>query len=180
MRPHIPACAALALLLPACADRPKAPPLSADSVYQNDEIGLRFLAPQGWAMQARATLPPGELRKPTILVAYRRGGAARPSEFDLLVGNADESTDLGAFLAEYQVGAGKWAQASAPKAVTVNGRAATQYVLTRTEGKTEVRREATAFLTAGRVYFFLVTYAANDPATRESVRSSIDSIVWTK
>jgi hypothetical protein len=64
--------------------------------------------------------------------------------------------------------------------VTINGAAATRYVLTRKQGKDEIRREATAFRRDGRVYFFLVTFAATDGAVRDAVRTSIDSITWKK
>ena len=37
----------LVLLAAGCADRPKAPPLVTEAVYQNDAIGLRFLTPEG-------------------------------------------------------------------------------------------------------------------------------------
>ena len=56
-----PARAGLALVLAVaaagCSDRPRAPRLSNDPVYQNDAIGLRFLAPEGWTIVSRAAAP---------------------------------------------------------------------------------------------------------------------------
>src|SRR5688572_22928786 len=59
------AVSAVALLALGCSsDRPKAPPLTNEAVYQNDKIGLRFLTPEGWKVTARTDLPPGQLPRP--------------------------------------------------------------------------------------------------------------------
>jgi hypothetical protein len=173
-------CASLLALASACTKRPSAPPLTADAVYQNEEIGLRFLAPEGWQMRSRAIIPPGKLEKPVILVSYQQSKTAKPAEFGVLVSELAADANLGAFLAEYQVGPDKWKTLSAPQPVTVNGMSATHYTMTRMQAKEEMRREATAFRHGDRVYFFLVTFAASDPASRDTIRTSIESIAWTK
>lgn len=166
--------------LAGCSNRPKAPPLTAEAVYQDDEIGVRFLAPSGWAMQSRAVLPEGTLAKPVILVAYERAETEQPAQFSLLAADVPAGTHLDQFLTTHRVGAEQWTVATPPQQVTINGAAATRAVLTRHEEKQEVRREATAFRRGERVYVFLVTFAATDPASRDAVRTSIESITWTK
>jgi hypothetical protein len=180
-RGRILRCGLLVLLAcPGCSHRPAAPPLTAEAVYQNDEIGLRFLAPPGWPMRSRAVLPPGALPRPIVLVSYQRADGEQAAEFGLVAADAAPETGLEQFLAEHRVGSERWAVQSPAQAVTVNGAAATRVVLTHSQGKDETRREVTAFRRGGRLYLFLVTFAASDPASRDAVRTSIDSITWTK
>lgn len=166
-------------LLPACSDQPKAPPLTQESVYQNDAIGLRFLVPAGWTMQSRAMLPSGPLPRPIVIVTYQ-GNGEKPAEFRLLAADLAENTDLPQFLASHPVGADKWPPQSAVEPVTINESQASRFVLTRSQGKDEMRREVTAFRRGERVYFFLVDYAASDAGSRDTVRTSIESVKWKK
>jgi hypothetical protein len=164
-------------LLPACSDRPKAPPLTQESVYQNDAVGLRFLVPAGWTTQSRAVLPSGPLAKPIVLVTYQ-GGGEKPAEFRVLVAELPDNTDLPQFLAGHPVGPDKWAPQSAVEPVTINGVQASRFTLVRSQGKEEVRREVTAFRRGERVYFFLVDFAATDATSRDAVRTAVNSITW--
>ena len=166
-------------LIVACSDRPKAPPLTQESVYQNDSIGLRFLVPAGWTTQSRAVLPTGQLHKPIVVVSYQ-GGAERPAEFRVLVADLSAGADLQQFLTEHRVGGEKWTGQSPIEQLTVNEMQASRFVLTRTQGKEEMRREVTAFRRGERVYFFLVDFAASDAASRDVVRTAINSVTWKK
>jgi hypothetical protein len=169
---------ALLLLVAGCAERPKAPPLVNDTVYHNDKIGLRFLAPEGWSMSSRADLPPGTLPKPIILVGYhsKKGDTA---QLELMAADLPADSDLGKFLVENRIGSAVWTL-QPPEKLTINGVEATRHVLTRTASRGEVRREATAFRRGERVYFFIVTFAANDPAARDAARQCVQSANWTK
>ena len=184
-------CLPLVLLVAAsgCTDRPKAPPLVHEAVYQNDKIGLRFLAPEGWSMSSRADLPSGKLPKPIILVAYQVSRGESPSELEVLVADLPEGSDLGKFLIDQRIGAAAWKLSPGIEKVTINGADATRIVLTTTEtrvgkaGKTnkiEFRREATAFRRGERVYFFIVTFDATDPPARDAARQCVQSATWTK
>jgi hypothetical protein len=166
-------------LLSACSDLPKAPPLTQESVYQNDAIGLRFLVPAGWTMQSRAVLPSGPLPKPIVMVTYQ-GGSEKPAEFRLLVAEVSENADLPQFLAGHPVGPDKWALQAAVEPVAINESQASRFVLTRMQGKEEFRREVTAFRRGERVYFFLVDFAATDAGSRDAVRTAINSVTWKK
>lgn len=170
---------ALALLAAGCSERPKAPPLTAETVFQNEDIGLRFLTPAGWLIQSRATLPPGALAKPVVLVAYQ-GNGEKPADFKLLAIDLPGDADLGQFIADYRVGPEKWTKPAPPETVTVNGVQASRYLLTRTQGKDEHRREVTVFRRGERVYVFLVSFAASDAGSRDAVRTAIASVAWTK
>jgi hypothetical protein len=179
--------ACLLLLACGCQERPKAPPLVNDTVYQNDKIGLRFLAPDGWSVLSRAELPAGALPKPIVLVAYQMGKGDTTSELEVLAADLAEDADLGRFLAEHRIGAAAWTIKSPAETVTINGAAATRFVLTRmdkgskvSKGKGEIRREATAFRRGGRVYFFIVTFVAGDGLARDAARQSVESVTWTR
>jgi len=174
-----PAIAALLVLLaPGCIERPKAPPLVNDTVYQNDRIGLRFLAPDGWALASRADLPSSPLPKPIILVGYHLSRGDNQSELEVLAADLPEDADLGRVLLEHRIGAAVWTQKPPAEAISINGVDANRIHLTRKTDKGEVRREATAFRRGGRVYYFIITFAASDVAARDAARQSVQSVNW--
>jgi hypothetical protein len=150
-----------------------------EAVYQNDKIGLRFLAPEGWTIAMRSELPSGPLPKPVVLVGYVQSKGDKPAELQLLATELPEDKDLGAFLTEFRIGADKWGVKSGPEPVTVNGSAGTRYVMARGAGKNEFHREATAFRRGGRVYFFIITFGVADPDRRDQARKSVESAVWS-
>src|SRR5947207_15518393 len=87
------------LVATACSERPKAPPLSNESVFQNDRVGIRFLAPEGWAMTSRGELPPGNLARPTLIVSYLQTAGEKPATFELLAVDLPEDANLAEYLA---------------------------------------------------------------------------------
>jgi hypothetical protein len=115
-----------------------------------------------------------------ILVSYQQLGVERPAEFTVLSADLPPDADLQAFLIADRVGPDAWTPRPPPGPVTVNGVDATRYLLTRRQGKDEIRREVTAFRRGDRVYFFLVTFATTDETVRAAVRASLESITWTK
>lgn len=177
--PRRPAALLLVALSAGCADRPSAPPLVNEAVYQNAAAGVRFLAPDGWQMLTRAELPPGPLAKPVVLVSYMEPRGEKPGELELVAADLPEGDDLGAFLAGYRIGGEKWAAPPAAEPVSVGGADGTRYTFTRGKKKDEYRREVTAVRRGGRVLFFAVTYAASDPAHRDQARKSVESVTWT-
>jgi hypothetical protein len=171
---------ALALAAASCSDRPKAPPLVNEAVYQNPKAGVRFLAPEGWSITSRSDLPQGRLEKPIVLVSYVQNEGMKPGEFELMAVDLPEDANLGEFLVGYRIGPEKWVMKPPPAATTVGGEAATQFVLTRKLGKSEYRREATAVRRGGRAYFFVVTFLTADVEHRDQARKSVESVTWTK
>lgn len=176
-----PRAALLALAAFGCSpDKPKAPPLTNEAVYQNDKIGLRFLTPEGWQITARTDLPPGQLPRPVTLVAYVLNFGGKASDLEVTAADLPADTDLAKFFSTYQVGADRWAVKPA-EAVSVNGVAAERFVMTPASGKGPARREATAFRRdGGRVYFFIVSYPATDPDRRDQARKCVESVAWSK
>jgi hypothetical protein len=171
--------ALVAVLAAGCTERPKAPPLTNEAVYQNDKIGLRFLAPEGWSITARTDLP-GTLPRPVTVVSYAVTHAGKSADLEVTAADLPDGTDLGAFLAGYQVGAQKWALKKGPDDVTVNTATAKRFLMSAGKGKDEVQREATAFRRGGRVYFFLVSFPASEPDRRDQGRKSVESVTFTK
>jgi hypothetical protein len=170
----------LLLAASGCRERPKAPPLVNDTVYQNNKIGLRFLAPEGWSVVSRADLP-ATLPKPVILIAYQQNKGDSQGELEVLAADLAEGADLERFLIEHRIGAAAWAVKSPPEPVTINGAEAMRLVLARpNKGKGESRREATAFRRGGRIYFFIITFAAGDGLARDAARQSVQSATWAR
>src|SRR5258707_347216 len=109
----------LVLLAAGCSDRPKAPPLTNDAVYQNEKIGLRFLTPEGWLVSLRSELPPGPLTRPGGLVAYQTPRGERPGEMQLLAAELGADGDFAAFVIGPRVSPDKWTPKPPPTTVTV-------------------------------------------------------------
>jgi hypothetical protein len=170
----------LALAVAGCTERPKAPPLVNETVYQNDKIGLRFAAPDGWSLASRADLPATPLPKPTVMAAYHLSKGGNLSTLEVLAADLPDGADLGNVVVEHRIGGAAWVLKPPAEAVTVNGAEATRYVLTRMVGRGEVRREATAFRRGGRVYFFIITFAYGDAASRDAARDSVKSVTWSQ
>ena len=71
-----------------CSSQPQAPALIDEPVYENDQEGIRFLAPEGWSLRGKSALPPGPVTRERQLVEYRqlrgRGDATfEVSRYDL-------------------------------------------------------------------------------------------------
>jgi hypothetical protein len=158
---------------------PRAPLLGNEPVYQNSKLGLKFLAPEGWPVSARADLPPGPLPRPIVLIMYVQNQGEKPAEFELMAADVPDGGDLGQFLAEHRIGSEKWAKKGGESPVTVNGTTGTRFVMTRGTGRNEFRREVTAFRRGERVYFFVVSFGAADVDHRDQVRKSVESVEWS-
>lgn len=163
-----------------CTERPKAPALVNEPVYQYEKIGLRFLTPEGWSITSRAVLPPGALSKPMILVAYHMKNEEHPTALEVLAADVPEGTDLVQYLIDGRIGQGDWTIKSPAENLSINGAEAIRYLLSQRAGKFEHLREVTAFRRGGRVYFFITSFVSTDPGNRDMARKSIESVTWTK
>lgn len=172
--------ALLAVAAGGCSDRPKAPPLTNEAVYQNDKVGVRFLTPDGWTAMSRSDLPPGELSRPVVLVAYLLPRGDRPAQFELVAADVPDGTDLGKYLAEHPIGPEKWVVKAGPEPTTVGGLAGSRYALGRAAGKDSIRQEVAAVRRGGRVYFFVATFGTSDVEHRDQARKSVESVTWSK
>jgi hypothetical protein len=160
-----------------CADRPRAPALTTDAVFEDARVGLRFVVPDGWVMGMRAVPPPGPLAAPTRLVRYQSTTPDRAADLELLAIDLAESTDIAQYLADYHAAGKKWT-AGPTEPLTVNGVSGSRYEYSAA-AQQGFRREVSAFRRGGRVYLFMTTHGAADTDSRDQVRRAVASIVWT-
>ena len=177
---RLPLAPLLVALACACADRPKAPPLTDEAVFQDDRVGLRFLVPAGWAVQSRAAVPDVPLSRTIVVASYRGPTGQRPPTLEVLAADVPADADLERWLAERGTGGETWVPRPPVKTVTINGAEATRFGQARAKGKEEYRRDVTAFRRGPRVYFFVVRHSAAEPDVPEAVRSTMESITWVR
>ena len=170
----------LIVLACGCSDRPQAPPLTDEAVFQDDRVGLRFLVPAGWVVQSRAVVPDGPLSRTIIVASYRGPAGQRPPTLEVLAADVPADANLERWLAERGSGSEAWAPRPPIRTVTINGAEATQFGQSRVKGTDELRRAVTAFRRGPRVYYFVVRHTAADPNVADAVRTTIDSITWAK
>lgn len=172
------ALASCALAQPGCEDRPRAPALTHETVYQNDAVGVTFVTPEGWTLYGKTSLPPGRLDRPIRLTAYARGVDKFHAEFELYAAESPPGSDLVAYLATHKLGPEDWVAVGKPSAETVRGVAATRYQLAGVKGNAKMRRELTAFPRGDRQFFLCVTHHADDTQSLDQARKSVASVTW--
>jgi hypothetical protein len=172
------ACAlAAALAAAGCTERPHAPALRNEAVYQNAQEGFRFLPPEGWPMHTRTNLPSGPLTKEHVLVAYRnvQPGSPRPAAFEVSCADLPESADLTAHLS---AGKGNWRAVKPPEPVAAGNAAGVRITLAGRVGNDALQKEVVAVRRGGRVYFFTLIAAPTDTAARAQARQAVGSLMW--
>jgi hypothetical protein len=102
----------------------------------------------------------------------------RPTEFELVVGDAVPDGGLTAFMADNPIGWDNWVTKEKPTPAEVNGVAAERMTLTRVSKWGEVVREVTAFRRPGRTYLFFITFLATDRTARDIAHKCVESITW--
>ena len=165
------------LLAAGCSDRPRAPALRNEPVYDNLSAGLRFLTPEGWTQQAKANLPPGPAESERLLVRYSGPPGPTPPSFEVVFQDLPESTDMVGHLSVPSHSLpGPWKAEGKPEPLTVNGVAASRYLFTQM-GMT---KECVAVRRGGRVYFFTAVYSSADSKSRDQIRTVVEGVTWTK
>jgi hypothetical protein len=159
-----------------CSDRPRAPALRDEPVYDNPAEGLRFLTPEGWNQVARADPPPDPSGKDRLLVSYQSTGRGHPAVLEVSRADLPESEDLAARAASPSHGYGPWKPARPPESVEVGGAAATRFVM----NAKDMTKEVTAVRRGGRVYFFTLISGKADDETRQQARRVIGGATWSK
>lgn len=162
-----------------CSDRPRAAPLTTDAVYQNDKVGLRMVAPEGWFMSARTEPPAGELPKPIVLVSYVQSRGEKPADFEVILADVPEGDDLGAFLIARKIGPIKWKSEPSKQPAVIGGAEATHYQF-ESVGAAPLRRDIYALRRGGKGLYFVVTCSLRDSDQRDQAVRSIESTVWTR
>lgn len=170
----------LALGAGGCTDRPRAPALQNQPVYQDDQEGLRFLAPEGWKQHSRANLPATRLTTERLLVEYRlpRG----PTNVRFLVSRIDlpESASLQDALKERALPAeDPFRPVGTPESIQLGGIPALRVLAEAGgDGKEKMLREVVVARRGPRVYFFTTFLPAANARAREQVRQALASVLW--
>ena len=167
--------AALTLAAAGCDSRPRAPALTPEAVYENDDAGVRFVVPEGWVTTGKTALPPGTYDRPIRMAGY--AATTGHAGLDLYAIDLPAGQDLPAYLDKHAIGADKWGAKGPGKPETVNGTAATRY--TQTAGKKGERtRELTAFARGSRTYVFVLSYPTADGSARDAGRRAVETVKW--
>ena len=163
--------------LAGCTDRPRAPALRDESVFDNTREGIRFLTPSGWTLQARSEVPPGPADTERLLVRYAGPPSATPPSFEVALQDLAESTDLVAHLkAPSHSITTPWNIAEPAQPLTIGGAAGNRF----TFSQGDITKETVAFRRGARVYFFTGIFATADTQSRDQIRQAVQSLSWTK
>ena len=166
----------LAVIVCGCQDRPKAPALRDDPVFEDAQSGLRFLAPTGWTETARSAFPSGPADKDTMLVRYQSPPSDKSAIFEVSFIDAAESADVAAMLTAQSYGVSNWTLDGKPEPLSVHDAAATRYRLT----EKKLTKESIVFRRVGRLYFFTFVYSSSDSTIRERMQDLVQSVTWSK
>jgi hypothetical protein len=161
-----------------CASRPRAPVLRDDPVYQNDQEGFRFLAPEGWNQSTRADMPRGKWKTEIPLVAYRRRAGPALASFRVSLIDLPTSADLAAHVSAPSYGVDKWTQTGPPEDVTMGSVGGVRYILRGRSGKEDVMKEVVCVRRGERVYFFTSMFPPGNTELRDQLRKVVEGVIW--
>jgi hypothetical protein len=168
-------CPLLILLVAGCTERPQAPALRDDPVYDNPAAGLRFAAPPNWSMVARSDQPregPGE----RLLVRYQVATHVVRATFEVTLDAKPDSENVEALVKQGSHGVMNWEMVGTPAPITVGQVPGTRYIL-KHKGTT---KEVVAIRRDNRLFLFTLIAATLDTESREQIRRVIDGVTWTK
>jgi hypothetical protein len=157
-----------------CADRPRAPALQDEPVFQNKQEGLRFLPPSGWRMRARTEVPHGPLTEERLLVQYNRLTPDSPANLEVTMADVPPSTPLDECAGSRSDGPEGW-QKTATEPLEVSGLPAFRATFA---GTPERAKEVVVVRRGDRVYYFTAIFPAKDAKARDQVRKAVASAAW--
>lgn len=168
----------LALIVAAgCETKPRAPVMSDDPVYQNDQLGLRFTVPEGWTQYANSMIPPGPQSKARLVVAYRstqfRGAAFEVSIIDL-----PANADLRAMASEPSHGVKDWTSVGEPEPINSGSRKGQRFRFSGIASGDALIKEVSAFRGGDRVACFTLLADQGDTGARSAARRAVESASW--
>lgn len=167
------------VLLSGCTQKPQAPALRNDPVYQNDQEGFRFLVPEGWAMVGNSNHPRGPAPKNLLLVQYRSRSADRRGMLEVDMIDLPPSADVAAYLAGPSFGAKAWKRTGAAEPVQTSGLSGERYDFSgRAGGTDDMTKEVVVFRRGERCYLFIGLFPPSDDAARAQIRQAVASTVW--
>lgn len=168
----------LVLIAAGCDSRPKAPALQDGPVFKEPREGFRFLVPEGWKQLARGQVPPGKIPGERMLAEYKCLTCSRPGALMVSVADVPLSTSLSDYLTKNTRTGEDWKLSGPAEEFTINGVPAARITYLLRAGKQEAIREIVAFRRGERAYFFKGYYAGSDAASRQAIRTAVDTIVW--
>jgi hypothetical protein len=157
-----------------------APKLSDDPVFESKNDALRFVAPAGWSMRARAEIPPGGATQERLLVEYKRLSSEKPASLEVTLVDLPQTTTLAAAIKTRQHAQGEVIRQTTFEEAKVDGVPGGRVTTTERIDKELMTSEVLAVRRGPRVYFFTGFYPANDSRAKEQVHGVIDSIVWLR
>ncbi len=158
-----------------CKERPQAPALRDEPVYDNPLAGLRFLAPNNWTQVARSDKPPPGAGE-RLLVRFQAPPSVTHAFFEVTVDDQPATEDIVALLRQPSHSAAGWEPIGTPTPLTVGGTPATRYTLK----SKETTKESVAVRRDGRLFLFTLIAPASDAESREQIRQVISGVKWTK
>lgn len=165
-----------ASLLLGCEAKPRAPALSDDPVYQNDQFGLRMLAPERWKQIAHAVVPPGEHEKPMQIVGYR--SPQMDAAFEILVAKVPDGAELQPVAMQPSHGVPEWKLIGTPEVATVGDQPAQRYRFRGMLGTLPQIKEVVGVRRGEQVLLFMLICPTHDTLSSEAARQAIGSVTW--
>ncbi|MGL6075232.1 MAG: hypothetical protein ACRC8S_13825 [Fimbriiglobus sp.] len=168
---------ALPLVLLGCENKPSAPALTNETIYRQDDIGIRFAAPDGWLLRAKSALPPGKLTTPIRVVEYARTTETTRADFDLYAVDLDGQGVL-EYLTKEKIGSENWQAQGTPKETTLGGLPAKVYQLVGSGQRANMRREITSVTREDHTYLFLITHSEKDSKALQEAHKALETVAW--
>ena len=170
---------ATALAAAGCSNRPHAPALLAESVYQNDQAGFRLEIPSGWILHTKTALPSGQpVPQEKVLVGYKLTHGAKPASFEIGCMDAPENLDLVAHFTANRTGPGSWRSMGPEQSISAGGVTARRLNFQQGDGPSALRKEVAAVHRGGRFYFFTLVADADDTDALNEARRAVASLNW--
>lgn len=163
--------------LAGCEEKPRAPALLNEAIFRQDDVGLRFPAPEGWNLSARSALPPGPLNRPMRLAEYTRLAEQARADFEVYAVEL-KGQDLLAYLAKDPIGPEKWEPAGPPSEVPIAGQPAQLHKFRGGRQRPKARRDLHATARGERTYLFVTTYTDGDGKSPADARKSVEGVTW--
>jgi hypothetical protein len=168
----------LLALVTGCEPKPRAPSLENEAVFQDNKLNVRFVAPEGWVLFARSSVPPGPVTKPIRIVAYHRGSSDGGADLELYIADFPANKPLMEYLKEHPVGPEKWKETGTPTPLQLEASSGIKHQLVSVH-QAHRQREIWEFRRKGdRVYLMICSAMTADRSTRDQAERAVKSITF--
>jgi len=157
-----------------CNERPSAPALRDEPVYDNPNVGLRFQTPTGWTQAARTDrLPPVE--REHLLVRFQTTPGQKPALFEVTMQALPESTNVADLVRGPSHSLGPWPDGGLPEKVEIGGVSGDRYRL----AQRDTMKESVVVRRGKNLYVFSVVAPKSETRLRDQIRDVLQSVAWT-